>query len=137
MLIMMQGASGSGKSTKAKELGVELDAVVYSTDDIFAESGTYVFNPKLLGVNHKKNLDRTVEALKAGKNVIVDNTNTQAWECKPYVEAALELGVEIRFVRCTGNYQNIHGVPSYKVQQMRERLEDLTVESVMASKKPF
>jgi predicted kinase len=133
----MQGASGSGKSTKAEELAVELDAVIYSTDDIFAESGTYIFNPKLLGVNHKKNLDRTIEALKAGKNVIVDNTNTQRWECKGYVEAALELGVEVRFHRCVGNYQNIHGVPSYKVQQMRDRLEDLTVESVMASKKPF
>jgi len=137
MMILMQGASGSGKSTVAKELAVVHNAVVYSTDDIFAETGTYIFNPKLLGINHRKNLDRTVEALKAGKNVIVDNTNTQRWECKPYVEAAIQLGHEVKFVRCEGNYKNVHGVPDDKVKQMRNRLEELTVENVMGSKKPF
>lgn len=137
MLIMMQGASGSGKSTVAKELAIEHDAVIYSTDDIFVENGVYTFNPKLLGINHQKNIARTVEALKAGKNVIVDNTNTQCWECKPYVEAALQHGHEVKFVRCEGRYQNIHFVPSAKVEQMRARLEDLTIEKVMASKKPF
>lgn len=137
MLIAMQGASGSGKSTRAKELAVEHDAVICSTDDIFAESGTYVFNAKLLGINHKKNLDRAIALLKEGKNVIVDNTNLQRWECKPYVVAALEYGHEVRFVRCEGTFQNIHGVPSFKVQQMRDKMEDLTVENVLASNKPF
>ena len=137
MLIAMQGASGSGKSTKAKELSVQYDAVICSTDDIFAESGVYKFDAKLLGVNHKKNLDKAVGLLKSGKNVIVDNTNLQRWEVKPYVEAALAAGHEVMFVRCEGQYQNVHGVPDFKVEQMRGRMEDLTVESVLASKKPF
>lgn len=137
MLIMMQGASGSGKSTVAKELAIEHDAVIYSTDELFVENGVYTFNPKMLGINHNKNLDRTVEALKAGKSVIVDNTNTQCWECKPYVESALQYRHEVKFVRCEGRYQNVHGVPTDKVEQMRTRLEDLSIEKVMASKKPF
>ena len=139
----MQGESGSGKSTLAREhiapllrdLGHNVE--IFSTDDLFHENGVYNFNPKLLGVNHKRNLDRTVEALKAGKSVIVDNTNTQAWEAKGYVSAALALHVPISFRRATGNYQNTHGVPANKVEQMRNRLEVLTVESVMASKSPF
>jgi predicted kinase len=136
MLIMMQGASGSGKSTVAKELAIEHDAVVYSTDEFFVENGIYTFNPKMLGINHQKNLNRTIEALKTG-NVIVDNTNTQAWECKPYVEAAIKEGHEVKFVRCEGRYKNVHGVPDDKVEQMRNRLEDLTIEKVLASKRPF
>jgi predicted kinase len=137
MLTLMQGASGSGKSTVAKELAAQTGAVIYSTDELFIENGLYKFNPKMLGIYHQKNLERTIEALKAGKDVIVDNTNTQRWECKPYVEAALRYGHEIKFVRCDGRYQNVHGVPNEKVEQMRCRLEDLTVEKVLASKKPF
>lgn len=137
MLIMMQGASGSGKSTVAKELAAQTGAVIYSTDELFIVNGEYKFNPKMLGIYHQKNIERTVAALKEGKDVIVDNTNTQRWECKPYVEAALQYGHEVKFVRCDGRYQNVHGVPSDKVEQMRNRLEDLTVENVLASKKPF
>lgn len=137
MLTLMQGASGSGKSTIAKELAAQTGAIIYSTDELFIVNGEYKFNPKMLGVNHKKNFERTVEALKTGKSVIVDNTNTQCWECKPYVEAALQYGHEVKFVRCEGRYQNVHDVPNDKVEQMRCRLEDLTVEKVLASKKPF
>lgn len=137
MLIIMQGASGSGKSTKAKELAVEHNAVIYSTDELFIVDGVYKFDPKLLPVNHRKNLDRSIDALKTGGNIIVDNTNLQCWECKPYVVAAMEYGHEIKFVRCEGQYQNVHGVPDFKVEQMRTKMEDLTIEGVLASKKPF
>lgn len=137
MLIMMQGASGSGKSTMAKQLQSIYNAVIYSTDELFIVDGEYKFKPELLGLNHKKNLDRTIKALEAGVTVIVDNTNTQRWECKPYVEAAIKLGHEIQFVRCSGQYQNVHGVPDFKVEQMRNRLEDLTIENVLASERPF
>ncbi len=137
VLIMMQGASGSGKSTLAKEIAPKYNAVIYSTDDLFFENGSYNFDVKKLGINHQKNLQRTVEALENGQSVLVDNTNTQAWECKGYVEAAVRLGIKVEFVRCDGKYKNIHGVPDNKVEQMRKRLETLTVEKVLASKKPF
>ena len=53
------------------------------------------------------------------------------------MQAALDLGFKVKFVRAIGNFQNVHGVPTDKVEQMRQRLEDLTIESVLASKKPF
>lgn len=143
ILVVMQGESGSGKSTLANDHIAPLlrdlghDVEIFSTDDLFHENGVYNFNPKLLGINHKRNLDRTVEALKAGKTVIVDNTNTQCWEAKGYVSAALALGIPVSFRRATGNYQNTHGVPPDKVAQMKKRLETLTVETVVASKSPF
>lgn len=138
MLLVFQGPSGSGKSTMANKLVKEYEnAVIYSTDDLFHENGIYNFNAKLLGVNHQKNLERSVQALKEGKTVLIDNTNLSAWECGPYVKAAVELGIEVKFVRCEGRYKNIHGVPEAKVQQMWDRMEDLTVERCLAAKKPF
>ena len=143
ILAVMQGASGSGKSTLASEhiapllraLGHEV--VIVSTDDEFKVDGVYTFNPKLLGVNHQKAQKKAEDALKLGKSVIVDNTNTQKWEARPYVAMAVAMGISVSFHRATGQYQKTHGVPDFKVGQMRDRLEDLTVESVMASKCPF
>jgi predicted kinase len=137
MLIVMQGASGSGKSTEAAKLSQQFNAVIVSTDDEFTENGVYTFNVALLGVNHNKTQQKAAKLLAEGKNVIVDNTNLQRWECRPYVEAALKHGHEVQFVRCEGTWQNVHGVPQDRVEMMRRRMEDLTVENVMASKKPF
>ena len=110
---------------------------IFGSDEFFYVDGVYKFNPKMLGVYHKKNLDRTVEALQNGQSVLVDNTNTQCWEAQPYVKAAVELGIKVMFVRCTGEYKNIHGVPDEKVIQMRNRLEELTIEKCLNAKRPF
>jgi predicted kinase len=137
VLVILQGASGSGKSTKAKELAKQYNAVVYGSDEFFYVDGVYKFDPTKLGFYHKKNQERTIKALENGVSVIVDNTNLEKWQAQPYVEAAVELGVEVIFVRCDGKYQNIHGVPPEKVEQMRNRLEELTVEGCLNSKSPF
>ena len=138
MLIIMQGPPGSGKTTIAEEqLAEEYDAEIYSTDDFFTEDGVYNFDISKLNENHQKNQDRTFKALKEGKNVIVDNTNIMRWHCKAYVQAAVELGIEVKFVRAEGDYKTIHGVPQDKIEQMRASMEDLTVESVLASKAPW
>lgn len=142
ILLMMQGHSGSGKSTLAEIFkswftAVGQDVVICSTDDQFKVNGVYKFDPSKLGVYHKLNLDLAVAALEAGKTVIVDNTNTQAWECKGYVLAAMSRNIPVFFHRAIGNYQNTHGVPSDKVEQMKNRLEVLTVDSVLASRSPW
>ena len=142
ILLLMQGHSGSGKSTLAKKFkdwfeslghGVE----ICSTDSQFVVDGVYEFDATLLGCYHKRNLDLSVIALGAGKTVIVDNTNTCAWECKGYVEAAVKFGIPVFFHRAEGNFQNTHGVPAEKVEGMKKRLELLTVESVLASRSPW
>jgi hypothetical protein len=74
--------------------------------------------------------------MKNGKNVIIDNTNIKAFEAKPYVVVAHELGLDIRFVRVSGDFQNTHGVPIEKVKLMKEQLEDLSVEKCLTASKP-
>jgi len=93
-LILMRGVSGSGKSTLARKIAEEHDlSVIYSTDDFFMVDGEYRFDPKRLGEFHAANVKRAQESM-ADKCacIIIDNTNTQAWEMKSYVELAAEYG---------------------------------------------
>jgi predicted kinase len=133
--ILMQGQPGSGKSWLAAELSKEYDAVICCTDDFFAESGKYEFQFSKLAENHKRNQEKAEKLMREGKSVIIDNTNIQAWQCKPYVKVAMELGIPTKYVRATGNYTNVHGVPPYKVEQMRQQMEELTDEAVLNSKR--
>jgi len=142
ILLLMQGWSGSGKSTLAEIFktwftAVGQDVVICSTDDQFKVDGVYKFDPSKLGTYHAINLKLSVAAMEAGKTVIVDNTNTMAWESKGYVLAAVSRGIPVFFHRAEGNFQNTHGVPSDKVLQMKNRLEVLTVETVLASRSPW
>lgn len=142
MLLMMQGHSGSGKSTMSEKFKSWFEAlgqrvVICSTDDQFKVDGEYKFDPSKLVMYHAINQKLAEANLKDGKTVIVDNTNLCAWECKPYVVAAQALGIPVFFHRAEGNFPNTHGVPDGKVAQMKGRLELLTVEAVLASRYPW
>lgn len=142
ILVIMQGASGSGKSTVAESIkemlwGLGHECRICSTDKQFEVDGVYKFDPSKITVYHAINQKLTREALQRGECVIVDNTNTQAWEAKPYVLMAKELGIPVFFVPCHGKFNNVHGVPSDKVEAMRNRCEPLTVEACLASKAPW
>lgn len=93
-LVLMRGVSGSGKSTRARELLEQNPgARILSTDDLFLVEGEYRFDPALLGQNHKANQERCRSAmLERTELIIIDNTNVQAREMKPYHSLALEHG---------------------------------------------
>lgn len=132
-LIIMQGVPGSGKSTRAKELKEELgdNAVICSTDDYFMVNGEYCFRPIGLSDYHSLNLERAKDLMNEGKTVIVDNTNIEAWECRRYVLHAFTLGIEILFVRVEGDYQSVHNVPQHIVENMKAKMEVLSLQTVL------
>lgn len=141
-LILMRGVSGSGKSTLAKKLATDNEnSVIYSTDDFFMIEGIYAFDPLSLGKNHKMNQDRARCAMQENTPcVIIDNTNTQAWEMRPYVEAALELGYEIEIQEpdqvpleeIMRRQKSDKNLPLETVQKMLSRFEsNVTVETIM------
>ena len=125
VLIMMQGASGSGKSFVANALQLATGAEICSTDYYHFVDGVYKFQPEKLGFFHKRNFERCQALLREGKSVIVDNTNIEAAHAKPYIEFAKSLGVAVQVVRVSGRFGNVHGVPAEKVEQMRTRMQDL------------
>jgi len=95
-LIIMRGLPGSGKSTTAWELAGK-DGIVLSTDDYFMIDDEYQFNPKKLGAAHKWNQERARQQMGLGVDpIVIDNTNVQPWEAKPYVEMADEMGYEVK-----------------------------------------
>ncbi|KFQ35724.1 NEDD4-binding protein 2-like 1, partial [Mesitornis unicolor] len=119
-------------------------AVVLSTDDFFIDNGVYVFEPEFLEDAHKWNQKRARKAMKNGKSpVIIDNTNIQAWEMKPY---ARENRYEVVFQEPDTPWKfnvreltrrNIHRVPQEKIQRMKDQYErSVTFHSVLQSEKP-
>jgi len=148
-LIIMRGLPGSGKSTLAKRIASSGENIpIFSTDDFFMINGHYAFDPSKLAENHQHNLERTAAAMQAGiHQIIVDNTNTQAWEAREYVRAALRYNYEVRFVEADAPWardpqecarRNTHGVPLQSIQNMLNRWEDnLTVAVCLAARAPW
>ena len=160
VMYIMRGVSGSGKSTTARNLGA--GGVVFSTDDYFSqEKGSYDFNPSKLGVAHDWNKDRAEQAVREGISpIVIDNTNTQAWEMQPYVEIAMNHGYRIKIVEPTSPWwkqfnpgmskeelselantlyeKGTHGVPLFAIEKMLERWEhNVTPMQALRAKRPF
>jgi NEDD4-binding protein 2 len=147
-LILMRGVSGSGKSTLARKIADDV-SVIYSTDDFFMVDGQYRFDPKRLGEFHAENVKRTKDAMvEKCPIIIIDNTNTQAWEMKPYVELAVSYGYKVSIVEPEPvgfdelmNRQSQRADKSLSaevVERMLSRYEhNVTVEAILASKRPF
>jgi predicted kinase len=148
-MIIMRGLPGSGKSTLAGQLAGQT-GVVYSTDDFFMEEGIYKFDPSKIGAHHAANQARVREACEAGvAPIVVDNTNTQRWEARPYVQIANEFGYHVRFVEPETPWakdeeeltrRNVHGVPLEGIRRMLSRYEPhetFTIADVLSSKAPW
>lgn len=97
--------------------------------------GVYDFNPKLLRNAHEWRYNATVEAVKTNPEgvVVVANTFTRIWEMQCYIDFAKANDIPFKVVRCQGSFQNIHGVPDKKVQEMLERFEDYEGEELVKS----
>jgi len=113
------------------------------------KNGSYIFNVKELGNAHQWNQQRALDfMLKGVSPILIDNTNTQRWEAKFYVERALEHGYQVKIREpetvwwLSRNVEqlaqkNQHGVPAEGIRNMVERWEDdFTVDAILKSEKP-
>lgn len=126
------GLPGSGKSTYARGYP---NAVVCSADDYMVDSrGQYFFSPDRLAYCHQVCLRKFEVAIRRGApaHIIVDNTNTTPWEIAPYYQLADAQGwnpVVVKFDTpievCLS--RQTHGVPEYRMLQMSERLQALSL----------
>ncbi|XP_037327593.2 NEDD4-binding protein 2 [Pungitius pungitius] len=148
VLVMLRGAPGSGKSTLARAL-LEHNpgGVALSTDDYFNRNGVYQYDPAALGEAHEWNHKQAKEAFDRGANpIIIDNTNMQGWEMKPYVAQALKHGYKVLFREPDTWWKNkprelerrnSHNVPVERIRRMLENYERfVTVQSIMGSRMP-
>lgn len=144
-MYIMRGLPGSGKSTKACDVQCEHIAdlpadvrkeqcpVILSADEYFTIDGVYYFDVMKLGSAHRWNQWRARQLIDAGKNIIIDNTNTQFKEFKSYVDNAFDAGYEVKVVEASTPWakdieglleHGTHNVPRETVEKMLERYED-------------
>ncbi len=140
----MRGVSGSGKSTVADQMVGE--GVKLSTDDFWGPA--YEYDEERIAEAHMWNQDRSQSAMEKGLSpIVIDNTNTKAWEMKPYVEMAIRYGYQIEMMEPDTSWQfdvlaltqkNTHDVPREVIQDMVDGYEhDVTVDDVLRSKPPW
>lgn len=127
----MRGLPGSGKSTRARELAAA--GPVLSADDYFERDGEYRFDRGQLAAAHRATLEQLERELDAERSpIVIDNTHSQAWEMRPYVEAGLARGYLIEFAFPTSPWawnpaelarRNVHRVPEEAIALMRDRFQ--------------
>ena len=122
-LIMIIGIPGSGKTTLAKKYQAAWPTPIpiYEADMFFERGGEYKWDPKLLKQAHKWCFDNVEDSLKKGESVIVSNTFLTPWERKPYLELAKKYNADVMVFTCSGEYQNVHGVPQETIERMKQK----------------
>ncbi|XP_060102265.1 NEDD4-binding protein 2 [Heteronotia binoei] len=149
VLVLLRGVPGSGKSYLARSLLEDNPGgSILSTDDYFyTKSGQYQFNADRLSEAHEWNWKRAKEEFeKRVTPIIIDNTNIQAWEMKPYVALSQQHKYKVifrepdtwwKFKPKELERRNIHGVTKEKIKKMLERYEHcLTVSTILNSSMP-
>lgn len=130
-LILIRGLPGASKSTLAKTKYVPIGFIHLEADMYFERSGSYVFDPKLLGKAHEWCQFETKKNLMDGKNVVVSNTATTVKEVNDYAKIAKEMSVPFTVYKATGNFKNVHNVPEEVLQKMADRWQDYPGEIVL------
>lgn len=137
---LVYGVPGSGKSTYVeKELKTKYKDLQHFEADMFFynKNGVYQFNPKKLGLAHKWCQTKFIEAMKNGFPVCVSNTSLTPKEREVYFTKATAHDYEIHVHYCTGEFQNVHGVPEEKVEKMKNKLIPITEKEISEFKIHF
>lgn len=99
-LVIMQGAPGSGKSTKAWEIA-DTRGAIFSTDDYWSfGSNIYAFDVAKLAEAHAWNQGRVDWAMERGVGtIIVDNCNVLRVHAAHYEKLAEKHGYKVEYCR--------------------------------------
>jgi predicted kinase len=120
ILWLIRGLPGSGKSTRARALGIPDH---YEADMWFEKNGVYAFDPSKLSEAHAWCKARALETMRAGRPVVVSNTFVKLWEMEFYKKAAADHGYSVVEETMQGNYGSMHGVPQDVIERMRGNFE--------------
>lgn len=139
-VVIMRGASGSGKSTYVRKHFS--DAKVCSADFFhYDKDGNYNWKPENIGKAHAECYSSFKRALKDEKPLVVlDNTNTILKEFKPYLELARTFGYDVKVIRMTTPLnetlgRNVHNVPDETVKKMYNRVQKYPGEKLVDGSK--
>ncbi|EOM77071.1 AAA family ATPase [Rhodococcus rhodnii] len=110
-LVLVGGASGSGKSTTARAVGALLDAPVLRSDVVRKEilaPGADPYTPDRLAATYRELVRRGAEELASGRSVVLDATWLDPAERHAAVAAAHRTQAEIVQVECVAEPAVLH-----------------------------
>lgn len=122
ILRLMRGAPGSSKSTSAKRMFP--GTLLLENDQFLIRDGKYCWSKESVQDAIKWCTSSVEIALKNGMDVVVANTFTKKRYVAAYEKMAMKYGAKFEVYRCTGNYQNVHGLNSKMVQSFKDAMED-------------
>lgn len=132
-VIVLRGLPGSGKSYLANNCSEKAVAAICSADDYFTKSGIYEFKQEALPDAHLQCFETFLQALVDGKEVvIVDNTNSMAWEYRNYLYLCDLLKVKSHILEIphpnqlitTYSARNLHKINMETLKSYTERWEE-------------
>ena len=158
IVFIARGVSGSGKSTAIRKIPNLNPKNIFSADDLISkDKEEYIQFFKdmqerndysMMNDVHYECSRQATEAMRRGETpIVIDNTNLEAWNAKPYVQSAMKYGYKVEFLDVgTGgktaeelSQRNQHGVPLDVIQKMIDKYNregELTVDKVLQSKSP-
>lgn len=126
-LLIVRGIPGSGKTTLAKKIAENLNACHFENDTFFTdEQGNYHFDINYHQQAKDECLEKTKEALLAGKIVVVSNTFIKKSEMEPYIKFCDENGdLNYAVIEMELRFDNTHNIPQSIVNQKEAEFEPL------------
>jgi predicted kinase len=131
VLTLVRGLPGSGKSTFANLIWN--DYAICEADKFFYDKeGNYNFDPTKLRIAHEwcrneveKRMKDNVVNPQYYPEIVVSNTFTQEWEMETYYKLAEKYGYTIFSIIVENRHGGVnqHGVPTDKLEQMKNRFE--------------
>ncbi len=119
-VILLRGASGSGKSTFAGKL---TDSRIVSADQYHVRDNVYSWTQENVSAAHKWCYRNFYFALlDCVPQIVVDNTNLTLDRISPYYALACLFDYTVHVVDFFTNHENIHGVSQEIVEAKREEL---------------
>lgn len=151
VMVLMRGCPGSGKSHQATNIlcqcyeNTNVNEFIFSTDKFFINkhTGRYCFNRSKLTIAHQWTYENVQKAVQNEITpVIIDNTNTEAWEMEVYVKLGVNNGYWIEIIEPNSEWawdkeelfkKNIHNVPYINIISMLQRYDhSINVENLLS-----
>jgi predicted kinase len=131
ILTLVRGLPGSGKSTFANTITNKFS--ICEADKFFYDKeGNYNFDGSKLREAHKWCREQVEIRMKDNQineqfypHIVVSNTFTQQWEMDIYFGLANQYGYKVFSIIVENRHGGVneHGVPTEKLEQMRNRFE--------------
>jgi len=123
-LLIIRGLPGSGKSTLAKQISEKYNVDHFENDQFLMHGDKYVWTPDAAKDATNKCFDSVMKTLREGKDCIVSNVFVTVKSIDRYVNAAKKLGAEVKVMRKTSQYKNVHDVPDNVFASMKRQFQD-------------